>query len=312
MRCVVTGALGHVGSQLVRDIPALINVDRVVMLDNLSTQRYVSLFNLPSGARYFFYERDVMDDNLADVLRDGDIVVHLAAETDATRSFSERERFFQVNRDGALNVGRACLVRGCSMVFFSTTSVYGTQREVVDENAGPEDLKPQSPYAEAKLAAEEGLGALVAQEGLRCAILRCGTICGVSPGMRFHTAINKFCWQAAMGQRLTVWRTALDQKRPYLALSDAIAAVAFVAKENLFDGRVYNVLTENMTVRNIVDVIRTQVPRVSIETVDAEIMNQLSYEVSSERIAGRGFCAKGSIAGEIGRTISILSKACGG
>ena len=30
--------------------------------------------------------------------------------------------------------------------------------------------------------------------------------------MRFHTAINKFCWQAVLGQPLTVWTTAKNQQ----------------------------------------------------------------------------------------------------
>ena len=34
--------------------------------------------------------------------------------------------------------------------------------------------------------------------------------------MRFHTAVNKSCWQAVMGQPLTVWETAYGQKRTYL------------------------------------------------------------------------------------------------
>ena len=71
--------------------------------------------------------------------------------------------------------------------------------------------------------------------------------------MRFHTAVNKFCWQAVMGQPITVWNTAYDQKRPYLDLFDASRAIAFIIENNIFDGRIYNVLTQNFTVRQVVD-----------------------------------------------------------
>ena len=98
--------------------------------------------------------------------------------------------------------------------------------------------------------------------------------------MRYHTAVNKFCWQAVMGQPLSVWRTAYEQKRPYLDLADAIRAIAFVIKQDLFDGRVYNVLTLNATVRDIVECIREFVPDVRLSFVNSPIMNQLSYEVS--------------------------------
>jgi nucleoside-diphosphate-sugar epimerase len=51
--------------------------------------------------------------------------------------------------------------------------------------------------------------------------------------MRFHTAINKFCWQAVMGKPLTVWATAKNQERPYLALSDAIRAITYFMEKNI-------------------------------------------------------------------------------
>ena len=63
-----------------------------------------------------------------------------------------------------------------------------------------------------------------------------------------------------MRQPLTIWRTAYDQKRPYLDLSDAIRAIAHIIEHDLFDGRVYNVLTLNATVRNIVEAIRKLLP----------------------------------------------------
>jgi UDP-glucose 4-epimerase len=129
--------------------------------------------------------------------------------------------------------------------------------------------------------------------------------------MRFHTAVNKFCWQAVMGQPLTVWRTAYDQKRPYLDLTDAARAIAFIIENDLFDGRIYNVLTLNATVRDIVETIRGFVPDVALTTVDSPIMNQLSYEVSCERFTSRGFKFEGDLKRGIGETIALLRSAGG-
>ena len=56
-----------------------------------------------------------------------------------------------------------------------------------------------------------------------------------------------------MHQPLSVWRTAYDQKRPYLDLEDAVRAIPFIIDRELFDGRIYNVLTLNATVREIVE-----------------------------------------------------------
>lgn len=124
--------------------------------------------------------------------------------------------------------------------------------------------------------------------------------------MRFHTAVNKFCWQAVARQPITVWRTALDQKRPYLDLSDAVEAVKFVIERNLFDQNIYNVLTANATVRDIIDIISVHVPDLSIEYVDTKIMNQLSYVVSSDRFKSQGFEFNGSLKQGIADTIELL------
>ena len=126
--------------------------------------------------------------------------------------------------------------------------------------------------------------------------------------MRFHTAVNKFCWQAAMGLPITVWRTAFEQKRPYLALSDASNAMSFIISKDLFDGRVFNVLTFNATVQQIVNTVKDFVPKIEVEFVDSKIMNQLSYEVSSKRFLSEGFQYSGSLRNGIGETIDLLSR----
>jgi nucleoside-diphosphate-sugar epimerase len=126
--------------------------------------------------------------------------------------------------------------------------------------------------------------------------------------MRFHTAVNKFCWQAAMGQPITVWRTAYDQKRPYLDLLDAARAFSFIIKNDIFDGRIYNVLTQNATVRQIVDTIKEFVPKLEVSFVDNQIMNQLSYEVSCTRFTDQGFTFEGNLRKSVGQTIAMLKQ----
>jgi nucleoside-diphosphate-sugar epimerase len=124
--------------------------------------------------------------------------------------------------------------------------------------------------------------------------------------MRFHTAVNKFCWQAVMGQPLTVWKTAMHQYRPYLDLADAVKAVNFIVQKKLYDGRVYNVVTTNSSVSNIVDIISRHVADTSVQYVATKIMNQLSYHVSNKRFCDLGFEFKGDLELGIGKTIDLL------
>lgn len=307
MKFVVTGALGHIGSRLIRELPTSFPEVEIVMLDNLSTQRFPSLFDLPATGRYRFVECDVTECDLEPLVAGADAVIHLAALTDAASSFGRRDQVEKVNFVGTTRVAAVCLARSVPLIVPSSTSVYGSQKSVVDEDCAPEDLKPQSPYAETKIREEQHLTELAAQ-GLPVVVLRLGTIFGVSPGMRFHTAINKFCWQAVMGTPLTVWTTAYDQRRPYLDLSDAVAAIVFFLKRQQFDGRIYNVVTENATVRMVVDRIRTFVPDLLVNFVDQPIMNQLSYDVLNSRMDKLGFRCAGNMERGIESTTALLKR----
>lgn len=306
-RIVVTGALGHIGSRLVRTLPDTFPETEVVMVDDLSSQRVASLFDLPQDAQYRFVEADILEADLEALFDGADAVIHLAAITDATRSFEDPNEVRRVNHKGTERVAHACLDVGARLIFPSTTSVYGPQGETVDEAADEKDLDPQSPYAESKLDAERSLTALADTEGLSVCLFRFGTIFGTSPGMRFHTVVNKFCWLAALGRPLTVWSTAMDQRRPYLDLGDAIRAIAFTLERDLFDGALYNAVTVNLTVRDLVETIQQYIPDVEIELVDKEIMNQHSYEVSNRKLRDRGFSFHGELDRAVRETLEMLA-----
>jgi nucleoside-diphosphate-sugar epimerase len=276
MKIVVTGALGHIGSRLILELPTMFPESEIVLLDNLSTQRYCSLFNLPDTGQYRFLETDVMTADLASIFVGATVVVQ------------------QVN---------------CALIFPSTTSVYGSQVNEVDEYCPISNLKPQSPYAEFKLQTERLLQNLGKEKGLKFVTFRLGTVFGTSIGMRFHTAINKFCWQAVIGQPLTVWETAQHQYRPYLDLDDAVEAIKFIIHKKLYDGRVYNIVTTNVSISNIMDIISTHVPDISIEYVSNQIMNQLSYRVSNNRFTDQGFKFKGNLKKGIIKTIDLIREA---
>jgi len=308
MKIIVTGAIGHIGSYIVRDLGVQFPKAEIVMIDNMMTQRYASLFNLPPEGNYHFIEDDVNSIDLKTVFSCANVVIHLAAITDAAGSFDRAEELENNNYQSTVKVANACIETGASLIALSSTSVYGTQNDVVDEDCSEEELQPQSPYATTKLKEEELITRLCREKGLKAIHCRFGTIFGASAGMRFHTAVNKFCWQAAMGQPISVWSTAYDQKRTYLDLLDASRAIEFIIKNDLFDGRIYNVLTHNATVRQVVDIIKEFVPSLEIGFVDNKIMNQLSYEVSCKRFEAQGFTFSGDLRQGIGATIALLKQ----
>ena len=305
----MTGAIGHIGSYIIRDLGVSFPGSNVVMVDNMMTQRFPSLFNLPSNSNYSFIEGDVSQIDLKPVFFGADVVIHLAAITDAAGSINKAEELEANNFQSTHRVAEACIEADASLIAISSTSVYGTQKDQVDENCSDSELQPQSPYATTKLKEEELIANLSKDKGLKAIHCRFGTIFGASQGMRFHTAVNKFCWQAVMNQPISVWTTAYDQKRPYLDLLDASRAIAFIIKNNIFDGQIYNVLTSNATVRQVVDTIKEFVPNLEIEFVDNQIMNQLSYEVLCQRFKSKGFVFSGNMRRGIKETIDLLKYA---
>lgn len=306
MKIVVTGALGHIGSYVIRQLPLSFPNSEIIIVDNLMTMRFASVFNLPNIGNYKFLERDITKDNLDEILVNADIVVHLAAITDAAGSFDRQEELENNNLIATKKIAEGCLKNNVKLITLSSTSVYGTQNLLVAEDCLPDELKPQSPYAITKLKEEEFVRKLCNESGLKAIICRFGTIYGASPGMRFHTAVNKFCWQAVMKIPVTVWSTAYDQKRPYLDIRDAYRAFEFIINQDLFDGETYNILSGNHTVRDIINSIKNHINTVEISFVENKIMNQLSYEVSNEKFKNIGFSFFGNINNGIGNTINLL------
>ncbi len=306
MKIVVTGAMGHIGSYLIRKLGDQFPKSEIVMIDNLMTQRFPSLFNLPKEVNYSFIEGDITQLDLNSIFKGAGVVIHLAAITDAAASFGNAEEVENNNYISTVKVANACLETNSALIAISSTSVYGTQELEVDENCTENELQPQSPYAKIKIKEEEYVAKLHFNKGLKSIHCRFGTIYGVSPGMRFHTVVNKFCWQSIMGEPISVWKTAYNQYRPYLDLVDASSAIIFIIKNDLFDGRIYNVLTENLRVCDLVETLKGYIPDLKIDYVDSRIMNQLSYKVLNERFKSKGFVSSGSLKRGIGEIIDLL------
>jgi nucleoside-diphosphate-sugar epimerase len=307
-KILVTGALGHIGSKLVRDLPEILKKTEITMVDNFITQRFSSLFNLKKKSKYKFCEIDVVLNKLEleKIIQKNDIVIHLAAITDAANSFKNSKLVEKNNLNATKIIANICTKQKKKLIFISSTSVYGTQKKTVDESCKKNELQPQSPYAVTKLKEEKVIKSFVKKEKLKAIICRFGTIYGFSPGIRFHTAVNKFCFQAVFNQPITIWKTAYNQKRPYLDLKDAVNAIAFIIKKNIFDGDVYNILTDNLTVKQVINAIKKNIKKIKIKFVNNQIMNQLSYEVLNLKFKKKGFQFKGGHESSIKETINTL------
>jgi UDP-glucose 4-epimerase len=123
MKIAVTGALGHIGSYLIRHLVVQFPSAKIVIIDNMMTQRFPSLFNLPAEGNYHFIGEDVKDMDLNKEFSDINVVLHLAAITDAAGSFERAKELEANNYQSTLKVANACAENGSSLIALSSTSV---------------------------------------------------------------------------------------------------------------------------------------------------------------------------------------------
>jgi len=304
VKIIITGACGHIGSYLVSNIYKIKKIKEIFLIDNFHSKKYWPIFNLKNKPKFSFHQIDVSKVNSLDVFKKIDLVIHCASYTNAENSFSIKKEMYKNNINCMNNVVNFCIKKKAKLFHLSSTSVYGKQVKVVHED-DEKFLKPQSPYAEIKLIEEKILQKN--KKNLKYMTFRLGTIAGISKGMRFHTAINKFCLNAGLNKKIEVYKTAYNQYRPYLSLKDLFFTFRFCIEKKIYNNDIYNVLTGNYSVKQIINKIKKYKKKVRIKFVNSSIMNQLSYLVDDTKIKRLGIKLKSKIDVDISETLSLLN-----
>ena len=304
MKILVTGACGHIGSYFLENVHKIKKIKKTILVDNLESNRFTSLFNNLKKNNLNFYKRDLNDRKSLNDIKNIDVVIHLASMTNAAKSFGKEKEMFSNNLNCLDTVIDFCLKNKSKLIHLSSTSVYGKQTTIVDENCEERFLLPQSPYAKIKLIEEKKL--LKLKNKISYNTFRFGTIAGVSKGIRFHTAVNSFCINAALNEKINVYKNAMDQYRPYLSVRDAFKVFKFCIEKNFFNNDIFNALSGNFTVRQILNKIKKYKKKINIKYVDTPLLNQLSYHVDQSKIQKYGLKLNADITLDIKNTINLF------
>ena len=303
MKILITGGLGHIGSYFIQNIGKIKFIKIVYIIDNLSTNKYNSLFNLPkTNKKIFFYQKDLSLKNSLRKFPKVDIVLNLASFTDAASSLKNKSKIYKNNLGIFNNILKYCKKNSSKLIHISSTSVYGEQIGIVDESCVK--LKPKSPYAEIKVKEEN----LLKKNNYKINFVtfRFGTIAGVSRGMRFHTAINKFCLATSLGNPLPIWKSMMNKHRPYLSIKDAFKAFKFTIENNFFRNETYNVLSENLTLKKIINYFKKYEKSTKIKFESSKLVNQYSYKVSNKKFTDQALKLKSKICDDIKSTLKLF------
>ena len=305
MNILITGALGHIGSSLIEKLDKIKKLKNVYLLDSARSNNINVLFNLKSNkVKFKFLFEDLNDKNSLKLIdKKINVVIHLAAITNAEQSFKNKKLIFRNNFGIFKKIVNFCIKNNAKLIHLSSTSVYGHSTKIVDENF--KQLEPRSPYAEEKLMEENYLKKL---KKIKFITFRLGTIAGISKGMRFHTAVNKFCLNTILGDEIPVWTNALHQLRPYCSLKDAIKSIIGIINNDDFDNEIYNVLTKNYTVNQILKIINNNNFKYRIKKTNTAILNQSFYGVNNKKFSKFQIKMSNGIEKDIKETLNLLKK----
>ncbi|MEM7815221.1 MAG: NAD-dependent epimerase/dehydratase family protein [Candidatus Aenigmatarchaeota archaeon] len=297
MVLLVTGGAGYIGSLLIRELPLQKEFagQTIRIFDNMSRETYSTLMNLPKTARYEFVAGDIRNaSDIARAMKDVDTVFHLAAITNAPISFEREKSTMDINFSGTKNLAAESVKQNVErFIFTSTASVFGPTEGLVNEDS---PCNPESPYGMSKLMAEKALLDAHKEGGLEPIILRLATNFGYAPGFRMDgIVINRLVWLACTRNPITVYGTG-QQKRPFLHIKDTVRVLCFAAAHPGMVGQIFNVVGQNASVNEIVNIIREFLPQSDVVNITGtRHLESLSYEMDGSKLARFGFTPKHTV-----------------
>ncbi|MGZ9148696.1 MAG: dTDP-glucose 4,6-dehydratase [Candidatus Deferrimicrobiaceae bacterium] len=177
MRLLVAGGAGFIGSNFIRYILAshddwqVVNVDKLTYAGNLA-----NLEDVEGDERYRFSRADICDaKEIESIVAEGepDAIVNFAAETHVDRSIEDPSLFLRTNVLGAQVLLDAARNHGVArFVQISTDEVYGSLG-ATGKFSEDSPLRPNSPYAASKTAADLLVRAYFKTYGLPAIVTRC-------------------------------------------------------------------------------------------------------------------------------------------
>jgi len=237
MRALVTGGAGFIGSHLVDRL--LARGDDVTVLDNFSTGQEEFLADARRSGGLRLIRGDLADPaTLAEATADQETVFHFAANADVRRGLENPYRDLEQNTLGTFRVLEAMRASGVRrLVFASTGSVYGEPEVFPTPESCPFPVQT-SLYGAAKLAGEALASAYAHGYGFEVVVLRLVSVLGP----RYHHGhVIDFC------RRLRADPTTIEvlgdgrQRKSYLQVDDAIAAVLLATERSPGPLDIYNV-----------------------------------------------------------------------
>lgn len=273
MRALVTGASGFVGRHLVSHLRA--EGDEVLVCDRT-----------PGDDRHDLrsYEVDITNaEQTASVVADArpEVIYHLAGWADVGGSWKAPVQAFRANAEGTLNVLSAASEVGVDRVLsVSSADVYGAVTDAELPLTEDAPLRPTSPYAASKVAADF-LG-LQAWLGRQLPVLRVRAFNHLGPGQTDKFVAAALASRIARNERdggevLTIGN--LSARRDFTDVRDVVRAYRLLVGAGE-PGQVYNVCSgHDVAVQDLADQLLAMAKRPMRFEADPQLLRPVDVPV---------------------------------
>lgn len=285
MRVLVTGGAGFIGSNFVRRVldGTLEQISTLRVLDKLTYAGSLTNFSSTELSKFEFIEGDICNPEVVDrSLKNVDVVINFAAESHVDRSISSSRQFFLSNTLGVQTLLDSSREVGLtSFIQVSTDEVYGS----IPVGSWPETdpLKPNSPYAASKAAAELICQSYVKTYGMDIRVTRCSNNYG--PYQYPEKVIPLFVTNLIDGLQIPLYGDGKNV-RDWLHVDDHCTAINKVIISGQA-GEVYNIgggmeLTNEQLTFQVLSLMNCGVEK--IKYVQDRLGHDIRYSVDASKI----------------------------
>jgi NAD dependent epimerase/dehydratase len=264
-RILVTGADGFIGSHLA-ELFVKQGADVVALVQYNSFNSWGWLDQSPCAQNMRIEAGDIRDAHYcADLVRDIDVVMHLAALIPIPYSYRAPESYIETNVKGTLNLCQAARASGIKkFVHTSSSEVYGTAQYVPIDEKHP--LTPQSPYSASKIGADSIALSFYYSFQLPVVVARPFNTYG--PRQSARAVIPTIISQLSAGQR-EVRLGDLTTTRDFTFVEDTCRGLNAVASLDTGVGEVFHIgSNQEISIRDLFGLIR------EIMGIDARIVRE--------------------------------------
>ena len=230
MRMLITGGAGFIGSHLCEKYTK--EGHTVLCLDNFMSGNLMNIRHLLDYRNFKLIKGDIRDfDFLERVMRDVDVVFHLAAQIHVDRSYIEPRLTYEINVMGTQNILEAARIYDTKKVIHASTSeVYGSARYVPIDEKHP--LDAPHPYGTSKVAADRMCHAYIQTYGMNISILRLFNIFGPRQRDLGYGGVISIFTRRVLGNTPPIIYGDGRQTRDYTYIDDAIKAYDLASNHN--------------------------------------------------------------------------------